>query len=448
MRVNNQKEEILMEKRLSAGFGKVDITPDFPIGLGGYGGDAKRLWTEIAERIYATCIAVANGDTTLLMFTLDVLSAPVEFQRKIRVLIAKETGVPEDHIFFGAIHSHNAPSMYFAKVLDFVGEKCLEAAKTALSDLAPATLFAGKRPIEGMNFTRHYLAADGKKHSANTGIPEGTELVGHATKSDPDLTLIRFAREEKKDIVMVNFQAHCDSAYAIGFTNIAPSWAGNLRTRLEELAGVCAAYFTGTSGNQSQSSKIPSEQHHLDWKQYGKKMGEYAADILQKDLVPVEGTAIRTARTILDVERNTSDIHLYDDAMEVLALVNSGDKERAKALCKEKGLYGIGYCKGIKARKETDLGTYPEWLELQAFCIGDLGVVTNTNETFSDQGIFVKENTPFKHTFIITGNRGYLACREAYEYYAYEALGWSGYYVAGTAEKMADCWVDLLNKIH
>ncbi len=437
-----------MEKRLSAGFGKIDITPDFPIGLGGYGGDAKRLWTEVTERIYATCIAVANGDTTILMFTLDVLAAPVEFQRKQRTLIAEATGVQEDHIFFGAIHAHNAPSMYFTKVQDFVGEKCLEAAKVALSDLAPATLFAGKRPVQGMNFTRHYLAADGARHSANTGIPEGTELVGHATKNDPDLTLVRFAREEKKDIVMVNFQAHCDSAYVIGFTNIAPSWAGNLRTRLEELTGVCAAYFTGTSGNQAQTSKIPSEQHHLKWFEYGQKMGEYAADILQNDLVPVEGTEIRTVRTILDVERNTSDNYLYEDAMEVLRVLNSGDKEGAKALCKEKGLYGIGYCKGIKARKEADLETYPEWLELQAFRIGELGVVTNTNETFSDQGIFVKENTPFQHTFIITGNRGYLACREAYEYYAYEALGWSGFYVSGTAEKMADRWVELLNEIH
>jgi hypothetical protein len=87
-------------------------------------------------------------------------------------------------------------------------------------------------------------------------------------------------------------------------------------------------------------------------------------------------------------------------------------------------------------------------LELSAFSIGDIGFVTNTNETFSDQGLFVKENTPFTHTFIITGNRGYLACREAYEYYAYEALGWSGYYVEGTAEKMGSCWVDLLREIH
>ena len=46
-----------MEKLLQAGFAKINMTPDYPIGLAGYGGDATRLWEKIEEEIYSTCIA-------------------------------------------------------------------------------------------------------------------------------------------------------------------------------------------------------------------------------------------------------------------------------------------------------------------------------------------------------------------------------------------------------
>ena len=130
---------------------------------------------------------------------------------------------------------------------------------------------------------------------------------------------------------------------------------------------------------------------------------------------------------------------------EAIRLRGEKKLEEAKEVCRKAGIASLGHAKGIKSRKETKI---PTFLELNAFCIGDMGFVTKTNETCSDQGLFVKENTPFEHTFIITGNSGYLACREAFEYYAYEATGWSGFYVPGTAEKMADTWVELLNKIH
>ena len=434
-----------MEKLLQAGFAKINMTPDYPIGLAGYGGDATRLWEKIEEEIYSTCIAVRNETETLLIYTADILAFRVSLQERFRAAVSRETGVPEDHIFFGAIHSHNTPSPWFKIFLDRWEEILIRAAKEALSDLAPASLFAGKKEIVGMNFTRHYITDKGVRHSANTGIPKDAVLVGHSTLSDPDLTVLCLKRDGKKDIVLVNWQAHCDSASDIGFTSICPSWAGRLRSKLEEKTGCLAAYFTGTSGNQAQSSKIESEKHHLKWFEYGEKMGEYAAEVLAECMEPVEGTRIAAKRIRMDAEPNHSDAHLYDHAMEAIRIrTEEKDPEKATAYCKAHGIYSIGHAKGIRARQENKT---PPFLELSAFCIGDLGVVVNTNETFSDQGLFVKEHTPFKHSFIITGNSGYLACRESYKYYAYEALGWSGFFVEGTAEKMADAWVALLGDI-
>ncbi len=434
-----------MEKLLQAGYGKVDYTPDYPTGLAGYGNAKTRIWEKIEEHVFVICVAIQNEEKTFLLFTTDVCAAPQPIQARYRALISRETGVPEEHIFFGATHAHNAPAIDFKENMEHLERKTLEAAKEALSDLAPASLFAGKKEIVGMNFTRHYITDKGVRHSANTGIPKDAVLVGHSTLSDPDLTVLCLKRDGKKDIVLVNWQAHCDSASAIGFTSICPSWAGRLRDKLEEKTGCLAAYFTGTSGNQAQNSKIESEKHHLKWFEYGEKMGEYAAEVLAECMEPVKGTRMESVRIHLPVTPNHEDDHLYDKAKLALKLKAEGEGEKAKEVLREAGIPAFGTAKGIIARHENETA---DFLEIAAFCIGDLGVVTNTNETCSDFGLYTKERSPFKHNFIITGNRNYLAPRIAYEYYAYEALGGSARHVAGTGEKLAEAWVELLHQIH
>ena len=54
------------QQGLLAGFAKVDITPDYQVGLGGYSNAESRRNIGIAEKIYATCIALTDGDETIL----------------------------------------------------------------------------------------------------------------------------------------------------------------------------------------------------------------------------------------------------------------------------------------------------------------------------------------------------------------------------------------------
>ena len=84
-------------------------------------------------------------------------------------------------------------------------------------------------------------------------------------------------------------------------------------------------------------------------------------------------------------------------------------------------------------------------LELNAFRIGDMGFVTSTNEVFSTVGKYVRYNSPFETTFIITGNARYLPCAEAYDYRSYEAD--TGLYAKGTAESVAEKLSQMLHEI-
>ena len=64
---------------------------------------------------------------------------------------------------------------------------------------------------------------------------------------------------------------------------------------------------------------------------------------------------------------------------------------------------------------------------------------------FSDHAEYVKENSPFDITVIITGCSGYIPNKAAYEYRSYESD--TGFYASGTGEAMAEEYVKLLNAI-
>ena len=62
---------------LQAGFAKVKTTPDFPVGMSGYGCDATRLWEKIEEDLYKVLnslgigILGAGGSTSVLAVNVE-----------------------------------------------------------------------------------------------------------------------------------------------------------------------------------------------------------------------------------------------------------------------------------------------------------------------------------------------------------------------------------------
>ena len=111
------KNNIANKSGLSAGFAKVNITPDYPCGLGGYGNPAARLHDAVQEDIYTTCIALTEGDDTILIYTADVSTISASTANVFRDIISPAIGVPKEKIFIAATHTHSAPAVYgFANV--------------------------------------------------------------------------------------------------------------------------------------------------------------------------------------------------------------------------------------------------------------------------------------------------------------------------------------------
>ena len=240
----------------------------------------------------------------------------------------------------------------------------------------------------------------------------------------------------------MNWQAHNDSVHFVGHNLLSSSYVGEVRKAFEEQTGMHFAFFQGASGNQNPSSWIQEENHGLpDHFAYARKLADHAVQIL-KDLRPVMGTDIVTTRLIFDAKVDHSLDHMTAQAEQVYELYLTKGKKEADALGKTYGFSSCYQARAILTRSKMG-ETVP--IVLNAFRIGELGFVTAGNELFSTIGLHVRLHAPFENTFIISGNKYYLPCMAAYEYGAYEAV--TSLYAKGTAEKVADTLVEMLESI-
>lgn len=434
---------------LQVGFGRASITPDFSVPLGGYSDMETRKSEGLVDYIYATCLAFTEGEETILLFTLDLGAANQGIKDDTRNAVSVATGISEDKIFIGATHTHSAPSFSLAndaattKYRDFYNGAVAQAAKDALADRAAATISTTTTELENMNFVRHYLLENGTYAGSNFGDFATSPIKEHATETDPRMVLVKFDRadESKQDIMLMNWQAHPARATENGYNNISADFVGAARTKFEGETGMHFAYFTGASGNQNPESKIDSEMHNLNVKEYGEKLAEHAITAMA-NMTAVEGSGIKTSRVNFEAEIDHSWDDKLNQANEVYDLWKATSLATGNAKAKEYGFTSVYQARAIKSRAAMAATGN---LELNAIRIGGVGFITGTYEMFSDAGIYVRANSPFETTVICTGNSGYIPSKEAYDYRSYESD--TGYYAQGTAEKLAEKYVEMLNSV-
>jgi len=436
-----------VESWLEAGFARVDVTPDFNIGLDGSGNADTRISKGVLDPIYITCVALRSDKTTILVYTADTLGFSNSRLTLLRTQIQMATGIPQGNIFFGATHTHSAPRLStnsddFVKYLSLFSKAAVSAGEQALSDLSPAKLQAATTDLEGMNFVRHYQMSDGSVAGPNFGTFDGLDITDYSGQADPELSLIKLDRGgSKKDILMLNWQTHPNNSTAIGYYKISADFVGKLRNKVEADTGMQVAYFTGASGNVHIDSKIPEDAHGLRWDAYGEKLAQLTEEALPL-LQEVGGTGIQVTEKLYMAPVDHSWDHTIALAREVMNALNTEGQDAATALCKEYDFTSHHQARTIIERAEV--GTSLQW-ELRAFRVGDIGFTTGTYEMWSESGKYVKDNSPFDVTFIITGNLIYIPQEYAFSYRSYEAD--TTYFVKGTAEALEQEYVALLNSL-
>jgi len=451
-----------MDTMIRVGFGAGDITAEWPIGLQGLGNEDTRISTEIATRIYIYCVAITDAkDQTALIMTIDAGGGG--FEEDVRPVIEEKFGIPRDHIIFSALHQHSTPyggDRYTALVV----EGAVEAVRQALEDRSDATMLLNTVTTEALSFVRQYIANDpaGSIVGDNYNDPIGRQYgyKCHESESDKEMRLVKFVREGKKPIIMVNFQAHPHmGAFGANMTKQHADWPGIMRDLVAEVLDAHCIYISGAGGNLNSNSRIPAENISRNWRHHGLRAADYVIRAERSYQEAAVGE-LKFKEVTIPCATNHSQDHLLKEAAYIHDL-RKQDFDRARAEVKNyPDLHSIYHATSIVEKAAR--GATRE-LTIGAIALGDVVFTFHPYEMFDTNGMELREGTvgnpnyasgeqlanPYPMTFLCTLGNGHLG-------YVPSLLGYTNggystdiaYLAPGSGERLVSNYLTILNELH
>lgn len=264
------------------GVAVVDITPDYPIRLNGFG--FRREESDgVRQHIFAKALAIgSDADGPAVLITVDTLGIPDAVAERLSDVLQKEAGIRRDRLAVTATHTHTAPM---------------------INRLSP-TLFGVPIPLEHQSNITLYsddffnklievsLAAlkDRQPSQLSWGLGQVTFARNRRTKDGPvdhDLPLLAV-----RDIygrlraVYVNYACHC---VCLSDNRISGDWAGYAMEQIERQNPKCVALVSvGCGADANPLEGVVGDK----WEVADRHGLEIAAEVnrlLQGPLTPVTG---------------------------------------------------------------------------------------------------------------------------------------------------------------
>lgn len=422
------KKKITESKSFTAGFGKAIITPSdellTSIHLGSHGDEESRIATGKLDDIYALTVALTDkNDNTLLLIVTDLTNANRGMTKMVREAVSEEYGIPAANVMVAGTHNHSsiawpkssynwdethANVKYKAEWLAGV----MESVAAAMEDRSVATMQIGSTETDGLNFSRRYWREDGTMIGGGPSSwwPTSTAArTSHESEADPEMQMVRFVREDEKDILITQWQSH--ACYISGNTSnenhykLSAEWPGIMRDKVEDELGVHCIYFQGASANLSETSKLSGETKTSSYIEHGEALA---------DCVVNAWNAVGTFEIV-----NTGTIKTHQTEIEA-----------------EQGTHSGTWTKSYNPQVNT-------------ISIGDMAIVTLPQELFDLSGQQIKASTAHKMTLIMGYSdctAGYLAPAEYFENGGYEVYN-TAYRADGTAELIVNHYLKKLEEI-
>lgn len=336
--------------KFRVGFARVDLTPDHTVPLAGYGNSEKRMSTGSLDSLYVECISVSDekNNTVLMMSYDNVGVSAIGTMDTLRNNISSKSGVPADNVFITATHTHsaidtsNTDKVGYLNVYNKFMYTCFnEVVIKSLNDRKPAKAFCGSTEAVGLNFVRHYIAADGgimaDNHDtrANTNVP----LVKNATDADPTLYMLKFEREGGKDVYYTNWRCHPNMVRSFSADSISADFVGVFREEVEKALDCYCVYFQGAAGNINGTSNIDMSTKSKTFRDQGKKLAEYLINA-KDSLKAVPTGEVKTKKLAQSANINHKSDYLLPVAMQVAAdWTTNNNATTATAIGKPYGIY-------------------------------------------------------------------------------------------------------------
>ena len=280
--------------RYQVGAAKVDITPDFPVRLAGYGNRRDEV-AKVAQPISARAIAITDrtGKQSVIFVNVEVCGFSAPWADSIAARITKETGVPRSGIAICATHSHTSPWVVgFAPFISLtplppdhrahmerytreLADRLVEVARRAYRGRVPASLKWGRGKV-GFAVNRRKMQSG--KWAGFGETPDGP--VDHRLN-----LLLAEDAAGKPVAVLANYACHCTTLGG-DFMQIAGDWAGFAHRLLEEhFPGAVSMVIIGCGADAN-----PTPRGKFEYcRPQGKELADEALRVAKGGLKPVTG---------------------------------------------------------------------------------------------------------------------------------------------------------------
>lgn len=426
---------------LKAGAAQTNITP--PLGIYLAGSLKARHATEVHDELHAKAIVLDDGTTQLAIIVCDVICIQRETCDAAKAMIAERVGIPAEHVLISATHTHTAPGMkegFETKpsedYLNFFAGRVADAVQLAAGRIQPAQLGYGVGTEPRCVFNRRFRMKDGTvRMNPGHNNPDIVETVG---PTDPDIATVVVETVEGQPIaVLANYALHYVGAPG---HMVSADYFGIFGEELQKMAGenFVALLSNGCSGDINNIDVHNSPTDRRPFAQTRKVARMVAAEVWRTwqaipmhDDVPL--AAAQTEITCGIRKPTAEELAEYEAKW-----ANASDDPTVDELYARERILVNGW---------DDTCTTP----IQAFRIGDCGLVALTGEIFCQFGIELKANSPLTPTFIIelaNDYTGYVPTRIGHEHGGYETwLARSSYLAPDAGEQMVEAALGLLTAL-
>lgn len=402
---------------LKAGVGRTELTPFPGVELTGWGYYIERVWRQVHDPLYSTAIAMESDGKSALVISLDLMLINSAFTESVRKSIHESLGIPESDILLTCTHSHNAPACgglrgvgeTSPEYYEFAIKKVTESAGKAWACLQPVELRLGHGRCPGLTFnrTRKNGPVDDLLTVASLLRPDGSTLA-----------------------VITNFAGHPTVSTQLRPWDVSRDLPGEVCDIIEkELAGSVAIYLQGACGD---TNFLPEFQNETESHIPAQRIAEFALSLIHSaEPSRTDGLSTSSGIAVLPTRRWTWE-EIQSDREEALRRLENrdfqgwretigrsmtnrpddmvtrhgGDEVKAvEAMCR----FHLEWTDEILA----DYQTREEVLrtEVQAICVGELAIVSNSSEFFSPFALEVRNQSEFPYLMIAcyaNGRIGYL----------------------------------------
>lgn len=275
---------------IEVGVARVDITPEGPIRLAGYG--IRDTESEgVLQRLEAKALAFGSDDQGPSVFiTVDLIGIPGHITAELRDRLAGNAGINPAHVIISSSHTHTGPEIgnllnhfgaplpteqlgRIVKYLDLLTRKLEEVALTALESRSPSLVSRGQGEV-GFAMNRR-VVVNGKWEGFGVS-PEGP--VDHA------LPLLRVTDPEGNiKALLINYACH-GTTLGPDINKIHNDWMGEAQRIIEErYPGAIAMVSIGAGADANPEPRLEMEHTTM----HGKEIADEVDRLLSTSLKPL-----------------------------------------------------------------------------------------------------------------------------------------------------------------